>query len=242
MKSSEHTSKELNDTLMFVVNLLNENNIQNWFISYGTLLGIIRNNSCIDRDDDIDIIIDKNLNKVDNNEDLFKIREKRAKLVDKKRGTGIPTFKGAICATAKDKQSIIKLVRNMPNINKADIIKLDNLTRDDICLELRDKLLYLEKYSTSEDNNKKTYIMIPSNHPTYPFPYNLEDRLKFIISQINKLAGRQVDIIVKKQKNKLNNIVYEMTFTHQAFFKDKNNLLEKIGFKLINNTWINLLE
>ena len=187
-------------------------------------------------------IIDKNLNKVDNNEDLFKIREKRAKLVDKKRGTGIPTFKGAICATAKDKQSIIKLVRNMPNVNKADIIKLDNLTRDDICLELRDKLLYLEKYSTSEDNNKKTYIMVPSNHPTYPFPYNLEDRLKFIISQINKLAGRQVDIIVKKQKNKLNNIVYEMTFTHQAFFKDKNNLLEKIGFKLINNTWINLLE
>ena len=57
MKSSEHTSKELNDTLMFVVNLLNENNIQNWFISYGTLLGIIRNNSCIDRDDDIDIIV-----------------------------------------------------------------------------------------------------------------------------------------------------------------------------------------
>lgn len=57
MKSSEHTSKELNDTLMFVVNLLNENNIQNWFISYGKLLGIIRNNSCIDRDDDIDIIV-----------------------------------------------------------------------------------------------------------------------------------------------------------------------------------------
>jgi len=57
MKCSEYTSKELNDTLMFVVNLLNENNIQNWFISYGTLLGIIRNNSCIDRDDDIDIIV-----------------------------------------------------------------------------------------------------------------------------------------------------------------------------------------
>ena len=187
-------------------------------------------------------IIDKNLNKADNNEDLFKIREPRAKQIGKKRGTGIPTFKGAICATAKDKQSIIKLIRNMPNINKAEIIRLDNLTRDDICLELRDKLLYLEKYSTTEDNNKKTYIMVPSNHPTYPFPYNLEDRLKFIISQINKIAGRQVDIIVKKQKNKQNYIQYEMTFTNADFLKDKNSNIEKIGFKLINNIWINLLE
>jgi hypothetical protein len=187
-------------------------------------------------------IIDKNLNKADNNEDLFKIREPRAKQIGKKRGTGIPTFKGAICATAKDKQSIIKLIRNMPNINKAEIIRLDNLTRDDICLELRDKLLYLEKYSTTEDNNKKTYIMVPSNHPIYPFPYNLEDRLKFIISQINKIAGRQVDIIVKKQKNKQNYIQYEMTFTNADFLKDKKSNIEKIGFKLINNIWINLLE
>ena len=31
----------------------------NWFIGYGTLLGIIRENSCIDGDDDIDIIIEK---------------------------------------------------------------------------------------------------------------------------------------------------------------------------------------
>jgi len=48
----------LNYTLEFILKLLNENNIQNWFISYGTLLGIIRDNSCINGDDDIDIIID----------------------------------------------------------------------------------------------------------------------------------------------------------------------------------------
>jgi hypothetical protein len=53
-------SKEvLNNTLEFIVKLLNDNNIQNWFISYGTLLGIIRNDSCIEGDDDVDIIIEK---------------------------------------------------------------------------------------------------------------------------------------------------------------------------------------
>ena len=44
---------------MFIIKLLNDNNIKNWFIGYGTLLGIIRENSCIDGDDDVDIIIDK---------------------------------------------------------------------------------------------------------------------------------------------------------------------------------------
>lgn len=49
----------LNKTLIFIIKLLNDNNIMNWFIGYGTLLGIVRENSCIDGDDDIDIIIDK---------------------------------------------------------------------------------------------------------------------------------------------------------------------------------------
>jgi phosphorylcholine metabolism protein LicD len=54
------TAECLNDTLIFISKLLNNSNITNWFISYGTLLGIVRNNSCIENDDDIDIIIDKN--------------------------------------------------------------------------------------------------------------------------------------------------------------------------------------
>ncbi len=47
----------LNKTLLFIVKLLIENNITDWFIGYGTLLGVVRENSCIDQDDDIDIII-----------------------------------------------------------------------------------------------------------------------------------------------------------------------------------------
>ena len=59
MTGKENDKLLLNKTLMFIIKLLNDNNIMNWFIGYGTLLGIIRENSCIDRDDDIDIIIDK---------------------------------------------------------------------------------------------------------------------------------------------------------------------------------------
>jgi hypothetical protein len=55
---NSYSSKDLNDMLIKVINLLNKNNLNQWFLGYGTLLGIIRNNSCINNDDDIDIIID----------------------------------------------------------------------------------------------------------------------------------------------------------------------------------------
>ena len=53
MKSS-CKKERLNKTLQLVATLLTD--IPEWFIAYGTLLGITRNNSCIDKDDDVDII------------------------------------------------------------------------------------------------------------------------------------------------------------------------------------------
>ena len=62
---NKNSSEKLNKSLVFISNLLNDNNIKNWFIGYGTLLGIIRDDSCIDGDDDIDIICDlKDYNKI----------------------------------------------------------------------------------------------------------------------------------------------------------------------------------
>ena len=58
MAGSKNSKKKLNTTLLFLLNILNSNNIKNWFIGYGTLLGIVREDSCIDGDDDIDIICD----------------------------------------------------------------------------------------------------------------------------------------------------------------------------------------
>jgi len=54
-----HPQNTLNNTLIKILNDLNEYQFEDWFIGYGTLLGIIRDNNCIDDDDDIDIIISK---------------------------------------------------------------------------------------------------------------------------------------------------------------------------------------
>lgn len=52
------TDKEkLNRTLEVVANILHEENINDWFIFFGTLLGIVREDSCIEGDDDLDIMI-----------------------------------------------------------------------------------------------------------------------------------------------------------------------------------------
>ena len=52
------TDKEkLNRTLEVIANTLHEENINDWFIFFGTLLGIVRENSCIQGDDDLDIMI-----------------------------------------------------------------------------------------------------------------------------------------------------------------------------------------
>ena len=178
-------------------------------------------------------IIDMNTNKLASNEtDLFKIRPPRAKVLDKKRGTGIPTFKGAVCSTSKDKEYLMKLIKKLPNISKSEIARINIMTRENICMEIKEKLLYLEKYSTTKDDNKMTYMMIPYNHNTYPFPYNLEDRIKFTIKEINKLGGRNVDIIVKKQKDLNDNIIYELSFKNDKIFNNVIKEIEKIGFTL----------
>jgi hypothetical protein len=57
MAGDKNDKAKLNNTLLFLIKLLNANNIKDWFIGYGTLLGIVRENSCINGDDDIDIII-----------------------------------------------------------------------------------------------------------------------------------------------------------------------------------------
>ena len=185
-------------------------------------------------------IIDKNLNKLASDEmDLFKIRPPRAKVLDKKRGTGIPTFKGAVCATSKDKDNLMLLVKKLPDINKYEIDRIDKLTRENICNEIKLKLLLLEKYSTKKDGNKITYIMIPTNHPIYEFPYNLEDRIIYIKNQVNKILEHNIDFNINKIKD--NNIKYELSFKNNKYIKNTNQI-QNLGFKFEKNEWIKIIE
>jgi phosphorylcholine metabolism protein LicD len=57
MGGNKESKEKLNKTLLYFIKLLNENNMNNWFIGYGTLLGIVRDDSCINNDDDVDILI-----------------------------------------------------------------------------------------------------------------------------------------------------------------------------------------
>lgn len=59
MAGQKQPSSKLNFTLLTIILLLNKYKMKNWFIGYGTLLGIARNKSCVDNDDDIDIMVDK---------------------------------------------------------------------------------------------------------------------------------------------------------------------------------------
>ena len=135
----------------------------------------------------------------------------------------------------------MSLIKKIPDISKEEITRIDKLTRENICNEIKDKLLYLEKYSTSKDNNKMTYMMIPYDHPTYSFPYNLEDRLKYKIDRFNKIVERKINHVVTSSKNKDK---YELTFKNDKFMDEKNKIraIEKEGFILKSNVWTLVIE
>ena len=149
-------------------------------------------------------------------QDVFKIREKRAKILEKKRATGIPSLKGAVCTT-REKEYIEKVVKELK-------INTSEKTRFGLCDIIMYKMLELEKYATGSD--KKTYIMIPANHPVYQFPYNLEDRADTIKNDIKNINSK-ISIDIKKTKVK-DNIIITLTIKDDKFVKDNINEFEKI--------------
>ena len=132
-------------------------------------------------------ILDKNKKKR-----VFKLREKRKKILEKKRGVGIPSAKGAVCTTANDKEDLIKIAREL-KIKVKDVMK-----KNQLCEEIEKKLISLEKFS--EGNDKKTFMIIPINHEEYEFPLNLEDRINFIKDQLNSNI-ENLDFDIKKENN-----------------------------------------
>lgn len=147
--------------------------------------------------------------------DTFKIREKRTTTA-KKRGIGIQTFKGAICDIAKNKEYLQKLSKRLG-------IDIDELkTRTDICNKIKDVMLDMEKYATG--NNKLTYVMIPFNHPIYPFPYNLEDRIEYITNKLKEI-DKDIKYSIVKSKGKV--ITYKIIVKQNKNLNDDNELINK---------------
>jgi hypothetical protein len=172
-------------------------------------------------------IIDKEINRrknknIEDIEDVFKIREKRGKILEKKRATGLPSLKGAVCSTAKDKGYLLKVAKKLG-------IDIENkITRDNICKKIEEKMLMLEKYGDEQNNNNITYIMIPSNHPKYPFPYNLNDRVKHILNKLNTDIKLNVNIektIIKKTTGPEKGLPsFMIKITNTEKIKDKNDI------------------
>lgn len=188
-------------------------------------------------------IIDKEVSRrknkrIEEMDDVFKIREMRAKVLEKKRGTGIPSFKGAVCATSKNKEYLEKIASQI-KINTKDVE-----TRTDICELIKIKLLELEKYGRGK--KKLTYVMIPANHDTYPFPYNLEDRTDDMIDKIKDKIKFKIDIKVIEEKFKSGDLKgkfrFKIEIKNSSKLDEFKAILEKLGAKLVNNKWVIVLE
>jgi len=174
--------------------------------------------------------------KKEKSDDIFKIRSKREKNLEKKRGTGIPSSKGAVCGTAKDKKELLTICKLINIDNK----KVKNSNRDEMCSIIRNHLLYLEKYNT--DKNKKTFMIIPSNHPIYKFPVNLEDRIVFLNEELNKKLNDKIKFTINKttggifegeRNNKYSK--YEISFIHKSYYDKK--IIEELEFNLKDGKW-----
>jgi superfamily II DNA or RNA helicase len=180
----------------------------------------------------------KKVKMVDEIKDVFKIRKKRPKFLIKKRESGVPSFKGAVCDTSKDR----KILLDIANKLKIDVNNIR--TRSDICNLIKEKLYDLEKYTTSKDGNKMTYLIIPANH-TIPFPLNLEDRIKHILNSIQKESRINIDakIEVIPTKGKFKDIKY---VSYRLIFDksmDKHKeIMVSHGAHQVNGKWIIIVE
>lgn len=61
MAGPKRQKEKLNAALLWAIGFLKQARVppSEWFVSYGTLLGLLRESSCIDGDDDVDIVIMK---------------------------------------------------------------------------------------------------------------------------------------------------------------------------------------
>lgn len=190
-------------------------------------------------------IIDKELSRrknkrIEEMKDVFKIRNKLPPSNDKKRGTGIPSLKGAVCATSKSKEYL----EHIADILGASYAK--NMTRNDLCESIEKQMLWKEKYATNSADDKYTYIRLPINHPKYKFPYNLEDRVEYIKSQIRAEIKHTFDSETIKDIIKSGEFKgmpsYKIIIKKKQQLEEYNDFFKKLGAHESKDSWTIIVE
>lgn len=123
--------------------------------------------------------------------DIFKIRSRQPNILDNKRD--LSPIKNSMRSSSKTKSYLDDIAE------KLAINVTSEMTKSKICDAVQQNMLEKEKYATAIDKNKMTYVRIPMNHPKYPFPYNLEDRVEFIINKIRTHITCSLDILTTKE-------------------------------------------
>ena len=184
--------------------------------------------------------------------DVFKLRSKKMKISSKRRGVGIPSLKGAVCESSTNKFELLKILKKIKvytskyfNIEHNEILT----SRTSICLSIRYFLLFLEKYSLNKDNNKLTYFIIPTNHSTHRFPYNLEDHVDFLIDYLKNTININFTYNINIQSNGIFEYIRDISYPkyiinipNSTELSDHMNLLKSLNFILDKNIWTLIIE
>jgi hypothetical protein len=176
----------------------------------------------------------KKVKQVDTLNDIFKIRDRRDKILKKKRGTGIPSSKGAVCATAKGKEELENIAKNL------GIKMVGSEIRSNMCENIKNRLLFLEKYATDKKKNKFTYIVIPDNHPVYKFPYNLEDRANYLQDKIKERIKFKFEFTLNHIQKKVDGepvIEYELIIKDSPQLAEFKDYLIELGAEKVDKSW-----
>jgi hypothetical protein len=171
--------------------------------------------------------------------DAFKLRGKRSKILEKRRGTGIQQVRGATCHSSYDKEYLESVVKKLGIIyNPSDI-------RTTLCDRIKDRLFELEKYSKGTD--KITYLMVPKNHQTIPFPLNIEDRVAYTINKLKENIKFKLDITTEEVKLKtgskeLPHFEIKIIIKNSDKLKEYVDYITREGGEKVKNDWIILVK
>ncbi|WP_269615884.1 LicD family protein [Prochlorococcus marinus] len=206
MSGQKNIANKLNNTLVTIAYILNKNNIEDWFIAYGTLLGIIRKNSCIENDDDIDIICD--------NKDFHKLKK-----VLKENNITLEYVPGN-----NGSKKIIK-TKETVSLSTIDIYMAEKKEKGSY-LDLWENILW--EACLSYDNNKfikkewkgiiinlpynNTYMLEKIYGPLWKYPIRSKERidLEYLI-KLKFLKPIIIKIIPKQVKNKIKRLYKKLT-------------------------------